>query len=103
MPDCQLPRCVHVHHHVLRLGCRFLIRSDLLVGVFRVSVCACPACLLQARVALWVERGLLRMPRSLKVPLILVGPGTGACLGGGGRLHTCLAEWVCPLCACSCS
>ncbi|KAG2446563.1 hypothetical protein HYH02_008550 [Chlamydomonas schloesseri] len=29
------------------------------------------------RVAVWTEAGALRMPRSLRTPLILVGPGTG--------------------------
>ncbi|KAG2430599.1 hypothetical protein HXX76_010117 [Chlamydomonas incerta] len=31
----------------------------------------------EVRVAVWTERGSLRMPRSLQAPLILVGPGTG--------------------------
>eukprot|EP00198_Chlamydomonas_reinhardtii_P004798 XP_001694134.1 NADPH-dependent flavin reductase [Chlamydomonas reinhardtii] len=31
----------------------------------------------EVRVAVWTERGSLRMPRSLQTPLILVGPGTG--------------------------
>lgn len=29
------------------------------------------------RVAVWVERGALRMPASMATPLILIGPGTG--------------------------
>ncbi|PNH06259.1 NADPH-dependent diflavin oxidoreductase ATR3 [Tetrabaena socialis] len=31
----------------------------------------------EVRVAVWTERGCLRMPKSLATPLILVGPGTG--------------------------
>ncbi|KAG2485235.1 hypothetical protein HYH03_016021 [Edaphochlamys debaryana] len=31
----------------------------------------------QVRVAVWVEKGTLRLPRDPRVPLILVGPGTG--------------------------
>jgi cytochrome P450/NADPH-cytochrome P450 reductase len=31
----------------------------------------------EVRVPLWTERGALRMPASLDVPLVLVGPGTG--------------------------
>ena len=26
---------------------------------------------------MWVERGVLRMPASLEIPLVMVGPGTG--------------------------
>lgn len=29
------------------------------------------------RVAVWAERGTLRMPSSTAIPLILIGPGTG--------------------------